>query len=97
MPNDDNTQRPLMMSVARWCAITGLGRSTVYRMLAEGEVASAVIRGRRLIPFSEADRILAAGIAAAQTGHMSTRGRAAAALAVSRPEARRSRAESAVA
>ena len=36
----------------------GIGRSTLYALIAKGEVKSAVVAGCRLIPVSELQRLL---------------------------------------
>lgn len=46
-----------LYSPARFAALAGLGRSTVYLAIADGSVRSTRVRGRRLIPSSELGRL----------------------------------------
>jgi hypothetical protein len=50
--------RPVMLTVANWCAVAGFTRSATYDAIKDGSLKSVVIRGRRLIPYSEAERLL---------------------------------------
>ncbi|MFZ4807590.1 MAG: helix-turn-helix transcriptional regulator [Hyphomicrobiaceae bacterium] len=43
----------------------GIGRSTLYSLIAKGEVKSAVVAGCRLVPLSELQRLLAENLDAA--------------------------------
>lgn len=49
-----------LYSPARFAAMAGLGRSTVYLAIADGSVRSTRVRGRRLIPSTELGRLAAA-------------------------------------
>ena len=41
--------RPLAVSVRRATELTGLGRSTLYELMAAGELPYVLVRGRRLL------------------------------------------------
>lgn len=45
-----NTPRPISYSTADAAAMLGVSRSTLYRLMAAGELGYATIGGRRLIP-----------------------------------------------
>jgi excisionase family DNA binding protein len=49
----------LAYTVADFCRLTGLGRSTVYAMIAKGEISVSQVGHRKLIPHSEAVALLA--------------------------------------
>lgn len=46
--------------------ISGLGRTTLYRLMSAGEIATVKIGARRLIPRSELRRILAENLVPAE-------------------------------
>jgi len=46
-----------LLSVASFAKKTSLGRSTVYLGVADGSIRTVKIRGRRLVPSSELDRL----------------------------------------
>jgi excisionase family DNA binding protein len=48
----------LAYTVADFCRMIGLGRSTVYAMIAKGEIQTAQIGHRRLIPHAAAVALL---------------------------------------
>lgn len=55
------TQRdlhPLTYKMEEFSEVMGIGRTTVYKMLKNGELKSVVLGGRRFIPRSEVDRLL---------------------------------------
>ena len=41
---------PLAYRVNEFCRVVGLGRTTVYGLIADGTLPTVKIRGRRLIP-----------------------------------------------
>lgn len=43
----------------------GIGRSTLYALISKGEIKSAVIAGRRVVPVSELRRLLSQNLDAA--------------------------------
>ncbi len=49
---------PLSYTVQTFSKIIGISRPSLYRMMAAGELRSVRVRGRRLIPASEARRLL---------------------------------------
>lgn len=50
--------RPVMLRIDDFSAISGLGRTKIYEMIGARELRSVMVAGRRLIPTSEADRLL---------------------------------------
>jgi excisionase family DNA binding protein len=44
------------------CAALGISRSSLYELMATGEIRTAVVAGRRLIPVSELERLLSEGM-----------------------------------
>jgi excisionase family DNA binding protein len=43
------------------CVALGISRSSLYELMAAGEIKTAVIAGRRLIPVSELERLVRNG------------------------------------
>ena len=52
---------PLAYRVNEFCRVVGLGRTTVYGLIADGTLPSVKIRGRRLIPRDAALALLKGG------------------------------------
>jgi excisionase family DNA binding protein len=52
---------PLAYRVNEFCRVVGLGRTTVYALIAEGKLATIKIGGRRLIPREAALALIAEG------------------------------------
>lgn len=50
---------PLALSVTEASAAIGVSRQTLYRMIADGEIATVRIRGRQVVRVSEIERFLA--------------------------------------
>ena len=50
---------PLAYRVNEFCRVVGLGRTTVYALIAEGKLATIKIGNRRLIPHQAAVALLA--------------------------------------
>jgi len=48
----------LALSVVEFAKAIGVSKGTVYNMLKDGELKSTTVRGRRIIPASEAHRIV---------------------------------------
>jgi hypothetical protein len=48
----------LAYRVNSFCRAVGIGRTSFYRMLKDGEIKTVIIAGRRLIPAFEAERLL---------------------------------------
>lgn len=44
------------------CAALGIGRSSLYELIATGRIRSALVAGRRLIPVKELERLVDAGM-----------------------------------
>ena len=51
--------QPLAYRVNEFCRVVGLGRTTVYTLIAEGKLATIKIGNRRLIPREAAVALLA--------------------------------------
>lgn len=49
---------PVSYTIKDFCSATGLGKTTVYERIRTGEIKSVVLFGRRLIPASEAQRLI---------------------------------------
>jgi excisionase family DNA binding protein len=56
----------LALRINEAASALGIGRSTLYALIAKGEVKSAVVAGCRLIPMSELQRLLSENLDAAQ-------------------------------
>lgn len=50
--------QPLAYSIKDFAALVGVGQTTVFKMVREGELKAAKIRGRTLIPATEATRLI---------------------------------------
>ncbi len=56
MPESVPIDKKLLLSIAEACALSGLGRTTLYELIAAGELKSKTFikkdkkRGRRMIP-----------------------------------------------
>jgi excisionase family DNA binding protein len=48
---------PLAYSISEFCSLAGIGRSTFYRLLKQGEISTVQLAGRRLIPAAETIRL----------------------------------------
>jgi len=44
-----------------FCAVTGIGRTSLYELIRDGKIKTVRIAGRRIIPASEAERLLNEG------------------------------------
>jgi excisionase family DNA binding protein len=53
--------QPLLYRINDFVQVTGLGRSTTYRLIKEGKLRIVKIAGRTLIPAEEVTRLIAAG------------------------------------
>ena len=56
---------PVMSRIDDFSAITGIGRTQIYQMIGDGTLKSVIVAGRRLIPTSEAQRLLDEALAKA--------------------------------
>lgn len=54
-----HADRPLAWQVDPFCRAIGISRTTLYEMIKEQKIHTVVIGGRRLIPNTEAERLLA--------------------------------------
>jgi excisionase family DNA binding protein len=54
-------QKPLVVTLTRARAITGLGHSTLYRLLGDGTLESCKVGKRRLISYASIERLVAPG------------------------------------
>jgi excisionase family DNA binding protein len=52
---------PLAYTIADFCRLIGIGRTTAYAMIADGTLPTAKIRGRRLVPRDAALALLSKG------------------------------------
>lgn len=57
MANFENTT-PLAYQVPAFLKSFGIGRTKLYQLIKTGEIRTVVVGGRRLIPHSEALRLL---------------------------------------
>lgn len=51
----------LALRVDEACSALGISRSSLYELIASGEVRTSRIAGRRLIPVKELERLLSTG------------------------------------
>jgi len=56
-PKAEDAPERLAYSINEFAAATALSRPTVYRMIRDGELRTAKVRGRQLVPVAEARRI----------------------------------------
>jgi predicted DNA-binding transcriptional regulator AlpA len=49
--------KPAVVTVREFMLTTGLSHATIYRCIKDGSIASTFAYGRRLIPFSEVERL----------------------------------------
>ena len=56
--SQDGTIRPYGYTIDQFHRVIPLGRSTIYALIKEGKLRTVVIAGRRIIPATEADRLL---------------------------------------
>lgn len=50
--------KPLAYQVNPFCEMLGIGRTTFYNLVKAGELRTVMIGGRRVVPASEAERLL---------------------------------------
>ena len=55
--NAENSPERLAYSINEFASASALSRPTIYRMIRDGELKTAKVRGRQLIPVAEARRI----------------------------------------
>lgn len=51
---------PITVTIQQACALSGLSRTTIYRLIADGSLAPLKVRGRTLITYASLSRILRA-------------------------------------
>lgn len=56
-PKDEKPVERLAYSIDEFAAGANVSRPTIYRMIRDGELKTAKVRGRQLIPASEARRL----------------------------------------
>jgi len=56
--SQNQTLRPYGYTIDQFQRVVPLGRSTIYALIKEGKLKTVLICGRRLIPASEAERLL---------------------------------------
>jgi excisionase family DNA binding protein len=59
----EHDRPPLLLSVPAAAAALGIGRATIYELIAAGELGSLKVGARRLVPAAEVDRFIAAKLA----------------------------------
>ena len=57
--------KPMAVPVNSACALTGLGRTSIYKLIGDGALTSVSIGRRRLILMASIERLLSAGQVAA--------------------------------
>jgi len=60
MKKEQNSE-PLAYQVDQFCEIIGIGRTALYKLIKQGKIKTITIGGRRLIPRSEALRLVQEG------------------------------------
>jgi len=62
MQSKSNTsEKPLAYQINPFCRAIGIGRSKFYDLMNEGKIRTVMIGGRRVVPATEAERLLAGG------------------------------------
>ncbi len=56
----------LAYTIPDFCKAVGLGKTKVYEMIKQGRLKSAMLEGRRIVPATEARRIIEEAICASQ-------------------------------
>ena len=51
-------QQPLAYGIKDFAALAGIGQTTIFKMIKAGELKAVKIRGRTLIPATEATRLI---------------------------------------
>lgn len=50
--------KPIAISVAEFCRISSLGKTTAFALMREGKLASTRVRGRTLVLFDSATALI---------------------------------------
>ena len=53
-----NTPKPLALPIEDACAVTGLGKTKIYELIAEGKLKAVSVGRRRLVHFSSIEALL---------------------------------------
>jgi excisionase family DNA binding protein len=56
----NSAERPLAYQVNAFCRSIGIGRSKFYDLIKEGKIRTVLVGGRRVVPATEAERLLSA-------------------------------------
>jgi excisionase family DNA binding protein len=56
--NSHLPEKPLAYQINLFCRLIGIGRSHFYELVKEGAIRTVMIGGRRVVPATEADRLL---------------------------------------
>ncbi|WP_428671907.1 helix-turn-helix domain-containing protein [Reyranella sp.] len=56
-----HVEQPRALRVNEFCRLYGIGRSSAYKLIGQGQLASVVIGGRRLILRDSAEELLLMG------------------------------------
>lgn len=54
--------KPITLTVKGFCELTSLGRTTAYKMLAEGRIQSCLVGRRRLITMESVEAFMASAL-----------------------------------
>ena len=54
-------EKPLAYQVNAFCRLIGIGRSHFYELVKKGKLRTVLVGGRRLVPATEAERLLSGG------------------------------------
>jgi excisionase family DNA binding protein len=57
-----DSPKPLAYQVNPFCEMLGIGRTTFYNLVKAGQLRTVMIGGRRVVPASEADRLLSTNV-----------------------------------
>jgi excisionase family DNA binding protein len=60
-PRDTVPLKRIGYRVNDFCTIAGISRTTLYELIREGKIKTILLGGRRIIPASEAERIISEG------------------------------------
>jgi excisionase family DNA binding protein len=51
-------RQPITVTIQEACALSGLSRTTIYRLIGDGSLCALKVRGRTLIPYNSLQRCL---------------------------------------